>query len=170
MATTASGARPIDLTRVSPEGLNLGGANFRAMYVNTNGNVTFRAAFATFTPMAFPFADQPMIAPWWADVDTRGGGQPTRNNVCFALEAARVVVTWHLVGYYNSHDDMQNSVQLVLSRAAGGAATDFDVEFRYHRCQWTTGDASGGMRASAARPRRRASTSATVARPSRSPS
>jgi MYXO-CTERM domain-containing protein len=35
--------------------------------------------------------------------------------------------------------------QLILTAVEGcGGAGDFDVEFRYNRCEWTTGDASGG--------------------------
>jgi hypothetical protein len=143
--TTGFPAVPIPLAPAFPEGLTYGPRTYSTFYVNTNGNISFRGSVGTFTPMPFPIADQPMIAAWWGDVDTRGAGQPMRNNVCFAVEARRVVVTWHLVGYYSSHDDRQNSFQVILTPPTdGGTATDFDVEFRYNRCQWTTGDASGG--------------------------
>ena len=139
-------AVPIPITTAFPMGLNFFGNNYRAMYVNTNGNITFRGGVGTYTPMPFPVADQPMIAPWWADVDTRGGGQPARNNICFHVEPNRIVVTWNNVGYFSSHDDLQNDFQLVLTTSNTCSTTgDFDVEFRYNRCQWTTGDASGGM-------------------------
>jgi hypothetical protein len=46
-------------------------------YLNTNGNITFRAGCRPTRRSPFPVADQPMIAPWWGDVDTRGGGQPS---------------------------------------------------------------------------------------------
>ena len=37
------------------------------------------------------------------------------------------------------------SFQLILSEAPGcGGAGDFDVEFRFNRCEWETGGASGG--------------------------
>jgi hypothetical protein len=46
------------------------------MFVNNNGNITFaQGAVPTFTPDPFPIATQPMIAPWWGDVDTRGAQQ-----------------------------------------------------------------------------------------------
>jgi hypothetical protein len=48
------------------------------------------------------------------------------------------------VGYYASRDDRQNSFQIVIRNRADVRAGDFDVEFRYERCAWTTGDASGG--------------------------
>ena len=91
--TVGGAAVPISITRAFPMGLRFFGASYNAMYLNTNGNITFRGGVGTFTPSAFPIADQPMIAPWWADVDTRGGGQPSRNNICFHVEPNRVVVT-----------------------------------------------------------------------------
>ncbi|MFO0625360.1 MAG: nidogen-like domain-containing protein [Polyangiales bacterium] len=137
--------RAVDIRRAFPDGIDFFGNRYTSMFVNTNGNITFRAALPTYTPDPFPVAQQPMIAPWWGDVDTRGGGQPSRNNICFHIEPNRVVVTWHLVGYYSSHDNLQNSFQLILTRSNTCTTSgDFDVEFRYARCQWTTGDASGG--------------------------
>src|SRR5690606_4385092 len=88
-------------------------------------------------------ASQPMIAPWWGDVDTRGGGAPARNGVYWSIGPGRFVATWHNVGYYSRHDNLRNDFQLILTAAPPGAG-DFDVEFRYNRCEWTTGDASGG--------------------------
>jgi MYXO-CTERM domain-containing protein len=136
---------PIPITAAFARGINFFGMTHTAMYLNTNGNITFRAALPTFTPNPFPISMQPMIAPWWGDVDTRGGGQPARNNICFHIERNRVVVTWNNVGYFTSHDNLQNDFQLVLTTSNTCATVgDFDVEFRYNRCQWTTGDASGG--------------------------
>jgi MYXO-CTERM domain-containing protein len=135
----------ISLTAAFPNGVNFFGNAYRTFYLNTNGNITFRAALPTFTPAPFPISAQPMIAPWWGDVDTRGGGMPARNNICYHVEAGRVVVTWNNVGYYSAHDNLQNDFQMILSVSNTCTTTgDFDVEFRYNRCEWTTGDASGG--------------------------
>ena len=137
-------AFPIPLGTAFGPGLNYYGTPYTTFFVNTNGNISFGQALSTFTPAAFPSATQPIIAPWWADVDTRGGGQPARNNICWALESGRLIVTWDRVGYYASRDDRQNSFQIVIRNRADVRAGDFDVEFRYERCAWTTGDASGG--------------------------
>ena len=127
-------------------GLLMRGQRYPSVYLNNNGNVSFGGPLTGYTANAFPRAlsgsPLPLIAPWWADVDTRGGGQPSRNHVCFVSEPGRFVATWYLVGYYSSHDDLQNSFQAIITPV--GTAGDFDVEFRYSRCQWTTGDASGG--------------------------
>ena len=134
----------ISLAREFPEGLWFFGSVYRSLYLNNNGNITFNDRLGVFTPERFPVASQPMIAPFWADVDTRGQGMPARNNVDWFTAPGRFIATWHLVGYYASHDDLQNSFQLVLTDQRARNPGDFDVEFRYERCQWTTGDASGG--------------------------
>jgi MYXO-CTERM domain-containing protein len=138
-------AGAIDLTMAFPMGVAFFGNTYRTFFLNNNGNITFRAALGTYTPMPFPVAAQPMIAPWWGDVDTRGGGMPARNNVCYHIEPGRVIATWNNVGYFSAHDNLQNDFQMILSVSNTCTTTgDFDVEFRYNRCEWTTGDASGG--------------------------
>ncbi len=141
----SGGAVAINLRPAFPGGLGFFGSTYNTFFLNTNGNITFRAGLGTYTPAAFPIANQPMIAPWWADVDTRGGGQPSNNSICYHIEPNRIVVTWHNVGYFNAHNDRLNDFQMVLS-TSGTCTTggDFDVEFRYNRCEWTTGDASMG--------------------------
>ncbi|MDO9016982.1 MAG: nidogen-like domain-containing protein [Deltaproteobacteria bacterium] len=139
-----SSSGEIDISRGFPGGLRYFAGTYRSIFVNNNGNITFRGAVGQFTPTPFPIADQPMIAPFWADVDTRGGGRPGRNGVWWDVRPGQVVITWHNVGYFGSHVDRLNSFQIVLR---GGSEMDegqFEVEFRYARCEWTTGDASGG--------------------------
>jgi MYXO-CTERM domain-containing protein len=133
----------IDIRAAFPSGLRFFGMTFTSVFVNNNGNITFGGSLGTYTPAAFPIASQRMIAPWWGDVDTRGGGVPERNGVYWSITPGRFVATWHDVGYYSHHDDLQNDFQLILT-AAGPGVGDFDVELRYNRCEWTTGDASGG--------------------------
>ena len=150
----------IDLTPAFPAGLNFFGTRYMNVYVNTNGNLTFGSGLPTYTPAAFPIAAQPMIAPYWADVDLRVTGADVGgdrwatcmiapgagNGVYWALEPRRMIVTWDHVGYYNIHNDLQMTFQLILTAADSGCggAGDFDVEFRYTQCGWNTGDASGG--------------------------
>jgi len=45
------------------------------MQVNNNGDISFDAPVSSFTPSSFPVAGFPLIAPYWADVDTRGTGE-----------------------------------------------------------------------------------------------
>jgi len=134
----------INLTSAFPGGVRFFGGPYTSFFVNNNGNITFNRAVGQFTPTAFPVAAQPMIAPYWGDVDTRGGGTPARNYVAWHLQPGLLAVTWHNVGYYSTHDDRQMDFQMILRNALDCGSGDFDVEFRYNICGWTTGDASGG--------------------------
>jgi len=135
----------IDITSAFPApGLRFFGRYYTSFYVNNNGNVTFGAPVGTYTPNPFPASTNPMIAPFWGDVDTRGGWTTTRNGVYWAFQPGLIVVTWHNVGYFSVHDNLQNSFQMVIRSVSGCGVGDFSVEFRYNRCEWTTGDASGG--------------------------
>ena len=152
----------IDVSSAFPNGLLFFGTVHTNAYINTNGNITFSGSVPTYTPNAFPVANQPMIAPYWGDVDIRytGGScvgsvgltcnpctpchNPTENGVWWYLEPGRMVVTWDRVGYYNCHIDKRMSFQLILTEAGCGGSGDFDVEFRYNLCGWETGDMSGG--------------------------
>jgi MYXO-CTERM domain-containing protein len=164
-------AGPISLTTSFPGGLHFFSLTHTSVYVNTNGNITFSDQLPTFTPNPFPVADQPMIAPFWADVDLRtgveiipgfnmcdgpGDGEAVLNPACddhadnrvwWYFEDGRAIFTWDNVGYYQCHQDHQMAFQLILQAVpgCGGAVGDFDVEFRFNRCEWETGDASDGM-------------------------
>lgn len=135
----------ISLATAFPSGLTFFGQRFTSMYVNNNGSVTFGGATGTYTPERFPVLGNRMIAPFWADVDTRGGGRPQRNGVYWDVRPGQVVVTWHNVGFYASDNSLENTFQLVI---ISNENLDLDelwrVQFRYARCQWTTGNASGG--------------------------
>ncbi len=154
----------ISLLPAFPAGLRFFTMTHTSAYVNTNGNITFSGPEPIYTPDPFPVAARPMIAPYWADVDIRlqggvcmggagtssrgdlGCSNPPENGVWWYLEPGRMVVTWDRTGYYTCHNNLRMSFQLVLTAAPSscGGDGDFDVEFRYNRCEWTTGDASGG--------------------------
>jgi hypothetical protein len=133
----------IDLRPAFPPGLYLFGRAFEGFYLNTNGNITFAAPLASPNAMPLPIDGQAMIAPWWADVDTRGGGQPSDNTVCFHVELNRVVVTWHDVGRHAVRNELRNDFQLILSTSGNCTSDGFDVEMRYHRCEWAAGEGPG---------------------------
>jgi Nidogen-like len=50
-------------------------------------------------------------------------------------------VTWNDVGFFSSNSSKTNNFQVALRDQGAG---NFDVEFRYDRLTWTTGNASGG--------------------------
>jgi hypothetical protein len=143
-SSCSGGSGPIDITPAFPSGLTFFGMTFTQLCLNTNGNITFGGPVSTFTPRMFPVAAQRMIAPWWGDVDTRNAGAPSANGVYWDVRRGQFTATWHNVDYYLQHADMRNDFQLVLRTFEGCGIGDFDVEFRYHECNWTAGDASGG--------------------------
>ncbi|MEL6180769.1 MAG: nidogen-like domain-containing protein, partial [Myxococcota bacterium] len=136
----------LDLLQSFPFGLNFFGEIHEQIWVNNNGNVTFSGPVFNFTPIAFPIADRPMIAPFWGDVDTRNRSLSDLNEnlVYWHFAPGQFIATWYDTGYFSRHNELRNSFQLVLTEYLRGDPGDFDVEFRFNRCEWTTGDASGG--------------------------
>ncbi|MGY5452765.1 nidogen-like domain-containing protein [Agarivorans sp. MS3-6] len=125
-----------------PFEINYFGNTYNNFFINNNGNITFESGLGGFTPQPFPIAQQPMIAPFWADVDTRCDGC---GEVYVGSPADGVVaVTWDSVGYFSNSADKTNTFQAVLINRSDTGAGNFDVEFRYDQLQWTTGSASGG--------------------------
>lgn len=126
-----------------PFQINLFGQQYNSFFVNNNGNVSFGSSYDEFTPEPFPQTTRPIIAPYWADVDT--SNQPGGGTVYAAAPNANtVVVTWNNVGYYDARNDKLNDFQLTLRNRADTGAGNFDIEFRYNKLEWTTGDASEG--------------------------
>ncbi|MBZ0117426.1 MAG: hypothetical protein K8H88_10550 [Sandaracinaceae bacterium] len=136
----------IDLRPAFPNGLLYFGQRFHSVFVNNNGSITFGGATSTYTPQRFPVRGNRMIAPFWADVDTRVGGRPQRNGVYWDVRPGQLVVTWHNVGFFPSSNSRENTFQLViLSDENLDRDNLWKVQFRYARCEWTTGGASGGQ-------------------------
>lgn len=132
-----------------PFDLSFFGQPYESVFVNNNGNVTFGDSLSDYTPGAFDGGDDydgpPIIAPFFADVDTRGEGS---NVVTFGANEAgtKFCVNWTDVGYYSSNTDKLNSFQLILTAASAGDREpgDFDIQFNYDQVLWETGDASDG--------------------------
>ena len=55
-------------------GINFFGNGFNQTYINNNGNITFDGSMSTFTPFAITNNSRKIIAPFFADVDTRVSG------------------------------------------------------------------------------------------------
>ena len=123
---------------------NINGTNFTQTYVNNNGNVTFNSSLGTFTPSAISSgAFGPIIAPFFADVDTRAPGSNLVTYGSVALGGHTVFgVNYINVGVYNSQP-IFNSFQLLLTGRADTGAGNFDIQFNYDRIVWEAGTASG---------------------------
>jgi Nidogen-like/FecR protein len=142
----------INIAGVFGGGLNFVGHIYDSIYINSNGNITFAGPNSTYTPSVITGGvNNPIIAPFWADVDTRGGaatatpgGNSTGSNqVYYSLDALNhvITITWDDVGFYNSHTSPLNAFQLQLIGFGDG---NFDIVYRYEDINWTAGDASGG--------------------------
>ncbi len=125
---------------------NLFGLTQNNLFVNNNGNVTFTEALDTYTPDPIAGGGLAILAPFWADVDTRGetsGITAYGTGVIGGRNA--FAVNWFDVGYYDSRDDLKNTFQLVMIDRSDTGAGNFDFEFNYSKIQWDTGEASDGV-------------------------
>jgi hypothetical protein len=130
-----------------PFNANFFGNTFSGVYVNNNGNVTFDAPLGTYTPFNLLSTQQVIVAPFFADIDTRGlGSDVVHYSYGDATYNGRPAfcVDWVNVGYYSGHTDKLNSVQLLLVDRSDVGAGDFDIIMNYDQIQWEAGDASGG--------------------------
>jgi hypothetical protein len=119
------------------------------IFLNNNGNLSFGTGFTTFTSTGFPIANIPMVAPFWADVDTRSpmSGVASYEYIDSNVTpgADTLVVTWDNVGHFDSQTDRLNTFQVAISDGANPRmGLGNNVCFSYDDMAWTTGDASGG--------------------------
>ncbi|MFZ4785886.1 MAG: nidogen-like domain-containing protein, partial [Flavobacteriales bacterium] len=120
------------------------GTSYTQCYVNNNGNITFNSAYGAFTSSGFPIGT-PMIAPFWADIDTRNG----QGEVWYLVTADALYVSWLNVGPYDAFNaalnNLENTFQLVITNGSSTALSPGNnIGFFYGDMEWTTGDASGG--------------------------
>lgn len=119
------------------------GTTYDSVVINNNGNISFLAPYFEYTANAFPDPSFNMIAPFWGDVDTRS---PNGGNVWYKVTNDALIVIWDHVGYYDQHDDLVNTFQLVISNGNDTIIHgNNNVSFCYGDMQWTTGDASFGV-------------------------
>ena len=126
--------------------MNFFGSSYSSLYVNNNGNVTFSAPQSAFTPYGLtgPLG-QAIIAPFFADVDTRGAGSGIVSYGTGTFDGMNAFgVNWPDVGYYYAASDKLDNFQLLLVDRTDTGAGNFDIYFNYGSMQWETGDASGG--------------------------
>lgn len=127
--------------------VNFFGNTYDKLYANNNGNLTFTSAMYTYTPFNLYTTGMPIIAPFFADVDTRGVGSDLLRYGTGTFDGHTAFgATWDGVGvgYFSYGVDKLNKFQVLLVDRSDVASGDFDIYFNYDQIQWETGDASGG--------------------------
>lgn len=126
---------------------NFFGNTYTQTYVSNNGYITFNSPQGTFTPtgLGAGYSGQPIIAAFFADVDTRpaASGLTSYGTGTYAGHGA-FGVTWPAVGYFSGGTDKLNTFQIILTDRSDVGAGDFDIYFNYDQIQWEAGSASGG--------------------------
>lgn len=122
-----------------------GGTAYDQFYVNVDGAVTFGWPLFSSVPGDFPqsVGGTPMLAPFWADADTRNGagsvflerGTSVRGNPFIQID-------WLGVGYASQHVDKGNTFSLYLEDDPGGDI----AAFLYGSMEWAVADTGGGSR------------------------
>ncbi len=129
-----------------PFSINFFGTTYTQVYLNNNGNLTFGGSLSSFTPQGIVTSQIPIIAPFWADVDTRGTGSGLAAYGTSTFNGRPAFgATWTNVGYYGEHTDLLNTFQVILVDRSDLGAGNFDIYFNYGQIQWETGDASDGV-------------------------
>ncbi|MCA8995413.1 MAG: right-handed parallel beta-helix repeat-containing protein [Planctomycetaceae bacterium] len=141
----STGAVPLGFTA------NFFGQIFQTAFVNNNGNITFDSPLATFTPFGLLNTTRSIIAPFFADVDTRDVGGTMTADVTYGTSMVNgqtaFGVNWVDVRHFDVNGNNQglptNSFQLVLIDRSDVNPGDFDIEFNYEQVLWESGEASG---------------------------
>ncbi len=127
--------------------VNFFGTDYSQLWANNNGNLTFTGSMGTYTPFDLYTNHTPIIAPFFADVDTRGTGSDLlRYGTGTWGGRSAFGATWDGVGvgYYAYGTNLLNKFQTVLVNRSDVGTGDFDIYFNYDQIQWETGSASGG--------------------------
>lgn len=129
-----------------PFAINFFGTTYGSAWINNNGNMTFTGPLSTYTPFGITGGSTPMLAPFFADVDTRFAGSPVTYGSSIVNGHAAFGIDWVNVDYYFGSQVHTNhgSFQLVVIDRSDTGLNNFDFEFNYDLISWETGQASGG--------------------------
>lgn len=130
----------------SPIGFNINffGQRYQSTYVTNNGNITFGTINtvgdrAAWVPSSIRSLNIPIIAPFYADVDTTKSAAVTYGND--TVNGRRAFgVNYIGVGYFDAKADKVNSFQVVLIERGDTGDGNFDIEFNYGGIQWDIGE------------------------------
>src|SRR5262249_9669821 len=126
-----------------PFPLRFYGNDYSSLYLNNNGNLTFGRPLGDYTPESLNQIGQPMIAPFWADVDTRTGPTVTFGTGTVDGHAA-FGVNWLGVGCFNKISSVADTFQVLLIDRSDRSPGAWQLEFNYGSTSWDSGQASNG--------------------------
>lgn len=154
--------------------VHFNGQDYEWVYIDNNGLIRFPSSPSPSANPAFdPNTDfnrnvvwwqlrrnwqglgVPLIAPFHADVDTRGSGSSVVtygqiSNYKGEIGRRAFCVNWVNVTHYDSSDSNNNrfnNFQLILvdRSSPAGVTGDFDIVFNYDKIDWESGDDSGAF-------------------------
>ncbi len=110
-------------TIMLPFTFELFGAQYDHLWINNNGNISFDSPWWVYTAEGFPDSNYVMVAPFWADVDTRdtsfydadSTNDVPNGSVVYRITDHALYVNWIDVGYFSHHGDKRNSFQLIIT-------------------------------------------------------
>ena len=110
------------------------------LFVNNNGNITFDSPLAAFTPPDLTSTTKKIIAPFFADVDTRFAGNPVTYGQDLVNGRPAFGASWIMVDCISNVPLGLNDFQVVLIERFDTGAGNFDIELNYDTINWETGD------------------------------
>ncbi len=128
-----------------PFPINFGGRTYTSAFLSNNGNLSFGTVStvldnrANFVPRGIRTVNFPLIAPFYADVDTTNTAAVTYGPDRIDNRAA-FGVNWPGVGRFDRKNDRLNTFQVVLIDRSDTGAGNFDIEFNYSSITWDIGD------------------------------
>ncbi len=145
MPRSDDGALRIDARALFQEGLSVFGSHHAGndIWLNTNGAISFGSALAGYPTLGSGPLAQDVLAPFWADVDTRIDGEGAESGQIWIDQDTAtntLTITWDGVGSFRRQAEDTNLFQVQIADQGNG---DFDLSFRYERIEWTRGTAEG---------------------------
>ena len=124
--------------------VNFFGRTHSTAFVNNNGNITFGGSLGEYTPFPITTTHTEIIAPFFADVDTRRAGTEVKYGPGTVGGHAAFGVSYRDVDYFSSSTSHtnRNTFQVILINRSDTGPGNFDIEFNYDQIKWEAGTAS----------------------------
>ncbi|WP_136635911.1 nidogen-like domain-containing protein [Pseudooceanicola onchidii] len=130
------GAFRIAAGAVFANGLNVFGTTYSGddIWIGTNGVMSFGTGAEAVPSSDGVDPSLDILAPFWADVDTRLNGEGIESGPIWVdMQGGVLTVTWEDVGRFRRSSDPSNLFQMQLTDRGNG---DFDLRFTYERIEW----------------------------------